>query len=271
MVAIAALVVTSLVPARAGAARYRVAAIAGRRAAPLPPVATLPTKRSTTINVAWKADVPGRGWSSPIVWGDQVIGTPPSGPARSLAVAGDLRQRLRRRPAEAGALRRPDHGEAPPARSRVAAGSRRAAVHGLQLRPQDRRGPLVGGGAQGPADRRTSSQEHLRVGDSGYRRRAHLRALRQHRVVLLLDGRDAAVDARHPAAAALSRLRHRGLAGRARRPRVFPGRQRGRLAPGGARRENRRGRLEDEADRGGGRPPRGGRRPRVRTRRAPRS
>jgi outer membrane protein assembly factor BamB len=36
---------------------------------------TLPFKWSTTINVAWKADVPGRGWSSPIVWGDQVIVT----------------------------------------------------------------------------------------------------------------------------------------------------------------------------------------------------
>ena len=36
---------------------------------------TLPTTWSTTINVAWKAEVPGRGWSSPIVWGDQVIVT----------------------------------------------------------------------------------------------------------------------------------------------------------------------------------------------------
>ena len=35
----------------------------------------LPTTWSTTRNVAWKADVPGRGWSSPIVWGDQVIVT----------------------------------------------------------------------------------------------------------------------------------------------------------------------------------------------------
>ena len=35
----------------------------------------LPTKWSTTINVAWNAVVPGRGWSSPIVWGDQVIVT----------------------------------------------------------------------------------------------------------------------------------------------------------------------------------------------------
>lgn len=39
------------------------------------PIATLPTTWSTTINVAWKVDVPGRGWSSPIVWGDQVIVT----------------------------------------------------------------------------------------------------------------------------------------------------------------------------------------------------
>jgi hypothetical protein len=36
-------------------------------------IGTLPTKWSTTINVAWHAVVPGRGWSSPIVWGDQVI------------------------------------------------------------------------------------------------------------------------------------------------------------------------------------------------------
>jgi outer membrane protein assembly factor BamB len=35
----------------------------------------LPTTWSTTINVAWKADVPGRGWSSPIVWGGQIFVT----------------------------------------------------------------------------------------------------------------------------------------------------------------------------------------------------
>src|SRR5712692_11357184 len=38
-------------------------------------ISSLPTRWSTTRNVAWKADVPGRGWSSPIVWGDQVIVT----------------------------------------------------------------------------------------------------------------------------------------------------------------------------------------------------
>jgi outer membrane protein assembly factor BamB len=38
-------------------------------------IASLPTTWSTTMNVAWKVDVPGRGWSSPIVWGDQVFVT----------------------------------------------------------------------------------------------------------------------------------------------------------------------------------------------------
>ena len=33
----------------------------------------LPDKWSTTENVAWKTDLPGRSWSSPIVWGDRVF------------------------------------------------------------------------------------------------------------------------------------------------------------------------------------------------------
>ena len=35
----------------------------------------LPDRWSTNENVAWKAEVPGRGWSSPIVWGDRVYVT----------------------------------------------------------------------------------------------------------------------------------------------------------------------------------------------------
>ncbi len=37
--------------------------------------ATLPVRFSPTENVAWVADIPGRGWSSPIVWGDRVFVT----------------------------------------------------------------------------------------------------------------------------------------------------------------------------------------------------
>lgn len=34
---------------------------------------SLPDVWSTTDNVAWKADIPGRGWSSPVVWGGRVF------------------------------------------------------------------------------------------------------------------------------------------------------------------------------------------------------
>ena len=33
----------------------------------------LPDKWSTTENVAWKTEIPGVGWSSPIVWGDNIF------------------------------------------------------------------------------------------------------------------------------------------------------------------------------------------------------
>jgi len=35
--------------------------------------AGLPDKWSATENVAWKQDLPGRGWSSPVVWGSRIF------------------------------------------------------------------------------------------------------------------------------------------------------------------------------------------------------
>jgi outer membrane protein assembly factor BamB len=35
----------------------------------------LPTSWSTNKNVAWQANVPGMGWSSPIIWGDKIFVT----------------------------------------------------------------------------------------------------------------------------------------------------------------------------------------------------
>src|SRR5437762_14223012 len=35
----------------------------------------LPDTWSATENIVWTIDVPGRGWSSPIVWGDHVFVT----------------------------------------------------------------------------------------------------------------------------------------------------------------------------------------------------
>jgi outer membrane protein assembly factor BamB len=47
----------------------------------------LPDRWSQTENLAWKTDIPGRGWSSPVVWGDHiflttVISTAPEEPAK---------------------------------------------------------------------------------------------------------------------------------------------------------------------------------------------
>src|SRR5579862_9421033 len=36
---------------------------------------SLPDKWSLTENVAWKAEIPGLGWSSPVVWGDKIFVT----------------------------------------------------------------------------------------------------------------------------------------------------------------------------------------------------
>jgi outer membrane protein assembly factor BamB len=54
----------------------------GRMAGEAPDNPKLPDAWSTTENVVWKADVPGIGWSSPIVWNDLIIVTSviPPGP-----------------------------------------------------------------------------------------------------------------------------------------------------------------------------------------------
>src|SRR5437764_975789 len=36
---------------------------------------TLPASWGTRENVVWKAHVPGRGWSSPVVWGERIFVT----------------------------------------------------------------------------------------------------------------------------------------------------------------------------------------------------
>ena len=69
------LAVTTLVPGPAAPVDTTWPQFRGHQGRAVSAVDTLPTKWSTTINVAWKADVPGRGWSSPIVWGSQVFVT----------------------------------------------------------------------------------------------------------------------------------------------------------------------------------------------------
>lgn len=45
----------------------------------------LPDTWSPTENVEWKTDIPGRGWSSPVVWGDRVFLTTTVGPGEEEA------------------------------------------------------------------------------------------------------------------------------------------------------------------------------------------
>src|SRR5438045_4093171 len=47
----------------------------GRAAGAVADDPRLPDSWSATENVAWKIDLPGLGWSSPIVWGDFVFVT----------------------------------------------------------------------------------------------------------------------------------------------------------------------------------------------------
>ncbi len=57
----------------------------GARGVVSDPNANLPDRWSATNNVEWKADIPGRGWSSPIVWGERVFMTTVVGAGESEA------------------------------------------------------------------------------------------------------------------------------------------------------------------------------------------
>jgi hypothetical protein len=65
--------------------------------------ARLPDRWSKTTNVKWAIDVPGRGWSSPVVAGNTVFVTSAisSRPFKQ-PTPGHLRQRLHRGDARAG-------------------------------------------------------------------------------------------------------------------------------------------------------------------------
>src|SRR5437773_7570887 len=69
------LLVTAVVPAPLAPVDTTWPQFRGHAGRAVSAIDTLPVKWSTTINVAWNADVPGRGWSSPIVWGDQIFVT----------------------------------------------------------------------------------------------------------------------------------------------------------------------------------------------------
>lgn len=73
----------------------------GTRAGNLPDDPSLPDAWSDTDNVVWKTDIPGAGWSSPVVWDDHVLVTatisaaPEPRPIKGLYDPGDENGRTR--------------------------------------------------------------------------------------------------------------------------------------------------------------------------------
>src|SRR5262249_33523893 len=67
----------------------------GGSAAGVAPQQGLPDSWSTSKNVVWKTEVPGTGWSCPIVWGDKIFLTsttrdgPGEAPKKGLYLGGD--------------------------------------------------------------------------------------------------------------------------------------------------------------------------------------
>ena len=73
--AVAVLTVSGLLNASAAAAEDNWPKFRGLRAGVAEDSPTLPDAWSRTENVVWKIEVPGQGWSSPIVWDDLVVVT----------------------------------------------------------------------------------------------------------------------------------------------------------------------------------------------------
>ena len=73
MATLAAALTTLQSPAAAGPGEWP--GFRGPDGAGIADGSTLPQTWSTTTNVAWSIEIPGRGWSSPIVWRDRVIVT----------------------------------------------------------------------------------------------------------------------------------------------------------------------------------------------------
>jgi len=65
----------ALVPGPRAAAPPEWPQFRGPQGAGVADASSLPERWSKTENVAWSIEVPGRGWSSPIVWGDRVFVT----------------------------------------------------------------------------------------------------------------------------------------------------------------------------------------------------
>ena len=204
--------------------------------------AKLPDRWSPTEHVKWAVPIAGHGWSSPIVWGDTVFVTSAiSSKPFKKPTPGPLRQRVHRRDVGAGPVGRGDHEARPGARQRADRRGGRDPLHGLRARREDREDQVGARSGEDEAVRRPPSQEHLRVGNAGDRRRAALRVVRtERRPVRLFARRQAAVEEAVGPEGDLPRLRHRVVADRLPGARLPAAGQRGAAVHRRARREDRR-------------------------------
>ena len=175
----------------------------------------LPTAWSTKDNVAWSVEVKGRGWSSPVAWNDTVFVTSAISPgafkAPSTGIFGNdyVAELAKQGLSEDEVVKRVVSRDI---ELTSESGEIRYMVYAFDA--TTRQAEMGARGAQGRAVRRPPSQEHLRVGDAGHRRRAALRLLRQRRAVRVFARRQAALDHAIRSAADVPRLRHRGVARR---------------------------------------------------------
>ena len=133
-------------------------------------------RRRTTSRGASRCK--GRGWSSPVAWNDTGLRHLGDQPGRVQgAVDRHLRQRLRRGTGRSRACPKTKSNKRVIARDielTSESGEIRYMVYAFDA--NDRQAAVGARSAQGRAVRRTASQEHVRVGNAGHRRRAALRA-----------------------------------------------------------------------------------------------
>ena len=221
----------------------------GHRLSGVAPGDRVPERWSVTDNVRWKIDVPGRGWSSPIVWGDTLFvtsainGKPFKQPTPGLygndyiaemraqgLPADEINRRVRARDNETSE-------EAEEIRYMVYAVD---AATGKLKWEREASPPVPHGGRH----RKNTYASETPFTD-GERR---VRVVRpERRVVLLLADRRSVVEEGMAAAAHLPRLRHGLVADRARRADLPPARQRARVVPDGAGCEDGAGAVADDA------------------------
>ena len=181
--------------------------------------ARLADRWSKTENVEWSREIPGRGWSSPIVTGGRVYVTTvdDGGQVEAAADRDGVQQRVRRGADETGAPDGAGDGEADGARHRAAEGGD-AALLPLLPEPEDRQGGVAEGVSHGAAARRAPPQEQFHLGDPGDRREVRLRVRGESGAVgVRPEGQAGLVNAAR-SASDLSRLRDGKFARAGREP-----------------------------------------------------